>query len=72
MGTASLSFYSYDTQYFISFISVIIGAVELHRGYDKEAVAEDKQSDINHIVFLVHGMGQLYHGEGGIVQSRRK
>lgn len=48
------------------------GATELHRGYEEDCDITDELPPINHIVFLVHGMGQLYHGEGGIVHSRKK
>ena len=49
-----------------------LGATALHRGFDVEATDVDDLPPINHIVFLVHGMGQLYHGEGGIIHSRKK
>lgn len=48
------------------------GATKIHRGYEFLSKEEDNLSDINHIVFLIHGMGQLYHGDGGIIHSRKK
>lgn len=50
----------------------ISGQLPLQRGYGKESTSDDTPGDITHIVFLVHGMGQLYHGQGGIVHSRKK
>lgn len=48
------------------------GASEIHRGYELECELDDDLAPIEHIIFLVHGMGQLYHGEGGIINSRKK
>ena len=57
---------------FNTLIVFIAGATELHRGYEKDSEETDCPRDITHIVFLVHGMGQLYHGDGGIINSRKK
>jgi len=39
------------------------GAVRLRRGYRHEALMSDKPSDISHLVFIVHGIGQrMYAG----------
>ena len=56
----------------INFLFLNAGAIEIHRGYEVESIDCDDYQPIDHIVFLVHGMGQLYHGEGGIIHSRKK
>ena len=56
----------------IIFLFLNAGAIEIHRGYEVESIDCDDYQPIDHIVFLVHGMGQLYHGEGGIIHSRKK
>lgn len=49
------------------------GPRKLNRGYEVECEESDILGPITHIVFLVHGIGQLYYGEGGgIVNSRKK
>ena len=48
------------------------GATELHRGYEYECKVKDCLKEVSHIVLLIHGMGQLYHTDGGIVNSRKK
>ena len=36
-------------------------ATQLHRGYHTDASPEDRPHDITHLVFVVHGIGQLLH-----------
>lgn len=36
-------------------------ASQLHRGYHSDASPDDKPPDISHLVFVVHGIGQLLH-----------
>ena len=36
-------------------------ATQLHRGYHTDASPDDKPHDITHLVFVVHGIGQLLH-----------
>ena len=41
---------------------VVLGAAsQLHRGYHSDASPDDKPPDISHLVFVVHGIGQLLH-----------
>ena len=43
----------------------------LWRGYYEEAKMEDKPSDVTHLVFVVHGIGQKYN-EKRIIQCCNK
>ena len=36
-------------------------AAQIHRGYHTVADPADKPPDISHLIFVVHGMGQLMH-----------
>lgn len=36
-------------------------ATQLHRGYHTDACTDDRPPDICHLVFVVHGIGQLLH-----------
>ena len=36
-------------------------ATQLHRGYHTDASPDDRPHDITHLVFVVHGIGQLLH-----------
>ena len=38
--------------------SVPTSGYKLHRGFNQDAHASDKPPDINHIVFVIHGIGQ--------------
>ena len=40
------------------FIIFIATGYQLRRGYKNAAVKEDKPHDIDHIIFVVHGIGQ--------------
>lgn len=42
--------------------SIASGAVaQIHRGYHTVADPADKPPDISHLIFVVHGIGQLMH-----------
>ena len=43
-------------------------AAQIHRGYHTVADPADKPPDISHLIFVVHGMGQLMR-MGNIVKS---
>ena len=43
-------------------------AAQIHRGYHTVADPADKPPDISHLIFVVHGIGQLMH-MGNIVKS---
>ena len=43
-------------------------AAQIHRGYHTVADPVDKPPDISHLIFVVHGIGQLMH-MGNIVKS---
>ena len=34
------------------------GGTRVRRGYFKEALIDDKEADVGHVVFVVHGIGQ--------------
>ena len=36
-----------------------LGGTQLHRGYCYEATMDDKPADISHLVFVIHGIGQM-------------
>ena len=42
-------------------IGLSSGTTPLHRGYHTEASADDKPPEVTHMVFVVHGIGQLLH-----------
>eukprot|EP00795_Rhopilema_esculentum_P013592 gene13592-4487_t len=48
------------------------GSDNLARGWHTNASVIDDIPEINHLVFLIHGMGQLMHQAGGIVSSAHK
>ena len=39
-------------------VSLSSAGYKLHRGYSIDATSSDKPPDINHIVFVIHGIGQ--------------
>ena len=45
----------------IELLTVSGPATQLHRGYHTDANPDDKPPDIFHLVFVVHGIGQLLH-----------
>lgn len=46
----------------INFLVVTAGTgMRLSRGYCEEAKMDDKPSDVTHLVFVVHGIGQKYN-----------
>ncbi|XP_065655078.1 phospholipase DDHD1 isoform X3 [Hydra vulgaris] len=47
------------------------GAVALHRGYNIDCDESDDYEEISHIVFLVHGIGQMYCDGGGVLHNRK-
>lgn len=48
------------------------GPRRLNRGFEEDCDEKDGLGQITHLVFMVHGIGQLYYGEGGIINSRKK
>ena len=38
---------------------ISIGGTQLHRGYCFEGTMDDKPADISHLVFVIHGIGQM-------------
>eukprot|EP00794_Sanderia_malayensis_P017824 gene17824-19605_t len=48
------------------------GSQKLMRGWHTDAKEEDHLSDINHIIFLIHGIGQLMYHSGGIISRKNK
>ena len=42
-------------------ISCLGAASQLHRGFHTDAEPDDRPPDISHLVFVVHGIGQLLH-----------
>ena len=43
------------------FLVNFVASSPLHRGYHTDAIPEDKPPEISHLVFVVHGIGQLLH-----------
>ena len=41
--------------------SASVHATRLHRGYHTESCVTDCPADITHLVFVIHGIGQLMH-----------
>ena len=42
----------------LGYLFLITAGSRLHRGYCFEAVMDDKPTDITHLVFVIHGIGQ--------------
>ncbi|NXF35349.1 DDHD1 Phospholipase, partial [Nyctibius bracteatus] len=52
----------------LGFSKASSSGTRLHRGYVEEATSEDKPPEINHIVFVVHGIGQKMD-QGRIIKN---
>jgi len=48
------------------------GSSKLVRGWHTDATVIDDLPEINHIIFLIHGIGQLMYQTGGIIHSAQK
>eukprot|EP00112_Aurelia_sp_Birch-Aquarium-sp1_P003732 Seg142.1 transcript_id=Seg142.1/GoldUCD/mRNA.D3Y31 product="Phospholipase DDHD1" protein_id=Seg142.1/GoldUCD/D3Y31 len=48
------------------------GSHTLKRGWHTDATVTDDLPEINHVIFLIHGIGQLMYQTGGIIHSAQK
>ncbi len=63
---------TFTFNYFKSISLCFSGSNKLARGWHTNATIEDDLPDVNHIVFLIHGIGQLMYNTGGIISSKQK